>query len=315
MDNEFIAYQGLDAIDCGEDPTRWAIECSESLSLKTLTDEDFRLKRVDFLVVGLHTSCQLDCVFCTAHSAPGKELLQKAELSCERLVEQVLRHKALTGHNIAQLKFGCIGEVLIHPQFRDLIRRMQHAVDHFHILTNLSVRNRGVIEFIAEHPQVTYVTVSFDAGDEETYRRLRVKGDFNLVLDNARVLARAGKKLSMHSIIFKENEESLLKLPRVLGGIGFEDLHIIYSFSPLGELREKGVNKPTKEEFREFFLKLAEECRQVDLLLSTSTCFFTPDMVGIIPGIENMERLHHYRTEPCPNMYRMTVAPDGSFYH
>ncbi|MHC1729388.1 MAG: radical SAM protein [Syntrophobacteraceae bacterium] len=315
MDGKFFPYPGVHTVDCGRDPTVWATDTSESLKLKVLKDRDFYLNRVDCLIVGLQTSCQLDCIFCTAHHAPDKDLMSRAELSCDRLVEQVLQHKEHTGQNIAQVKFGCIGEVLINPQFIPLVQQIQETVDDFEILSNLSIRSRRPIDFIAGHPQISHIIISCDSGDAETYSRLRVNGDFDLVLENAGILARAGKKLSMHAIIFRENEQSLLKLPKILKETGFEDLHIIYSYSPLNELQEKGVDKLTREEFREFFLKMLAECKKHDLMLSTSTCFFTPDYVGVIPGIETEARLRNYQIEPCENLYRMTVTPEGSFYH
>lgn len=315
MPKHFFAYEGVQTVDCGQDPTRWASETSAALKLTSLDDKDFYVNRIDHLTVGLRTTCQLKCIFCFSHYKPGTNALEKAHLDGPRLVELIRQHKEETGNTISVVKFGCIGEILIDHQFIPLVRQTEAFVDEFHILTNLSIRNREMIDFVATTEKVNYVTVSCDAGDPATYQRLRVNGDFELVLRNARKLAAAGKKLSMHAIAFKENEESLLELPAILKEVGFGDLHIIYSYSDLQALRARGVDKLTRDEFRTFFFKLKEQCEKHQLLFSIATCFFDEDYVGLLPGIETAERLRNYRYEPCPNLYCMTITPDGRFYH
>ncbi|MHC1729386.1 MAG: radical SAM protein [Syntrophobacteraceae bacterium] len=314
-EKQFPPYYGTDAIDCGPDPSEWSNKLSEELGLQIFKDEQFRVKRVEAFLVGLHSLCQLDCPFCTGHYSPTRKLLPRQELNIDRLIELVWLHKKETGFNIATINMGCTGEVLIHPQFTRVIGETQDAVDNFDMLTNLSIKNQKVIEFVANHPQFKNITISCDAGDEDTYRRLRVGGEFGLVTKNAGILSKSGKRLFMRAIVYKENRDSLLKLPEILRDSGFKGLHLIYTYDSPETLSTINFTKYTYEEFKAFFITMLAKCKDCGINLSTDPSFYVPDMIGIIPGFETEEQLASYSSAPCDNLYRFTITPEGNHFY
>ncbi|MFP5213642.1 MAG: radical SAM protein, partial [Acidobacteriota bacterium] len=306
---DFIKCLDDQEMRCNSD---WGARLAEELDCRLLRDEDFCADRVENLVAGFSNACQLDCPFCGVHKS-AKLGIPGEELEMDRLIALVNRHFEQTGLEVGHFRIGNTGEPLIHKRLTELIDRTQHAVNYYSIISNMNVRDRKVIDFIARHPKVDWINVSCDAGDGETYGRLRVGGNFDIVFDNARTLIRAGKRLVLNAILFKENEESLLKLPARIAGEGFKELHLFYPLTHSETLAEYGLHKHSLDEFRDFFIRIRKLCDSHSLPVTTDGWVFRPELIGVIPAIETEAMFEAYSHHPCDALYHLILYPSGTF--
>ncbi|MHC1729396.1 MAG: radical SAM protein [Syntrophobacteraceae bacterium] len=300
------------SLDNRELLTDWGAKLAEELDCKLLQDDAFRANRVENLVAGFSNICQLDCAFCGVHRSRMLNIPAE-ELDISRLIDLVNRHKQQTGYNLGHFRIGNTGEPLIHKEFINIIKQTQDAVNYYSIISNMSFRERRAVDFIAGHPKVEWINVSCDGGDRETYSKLRTGGDFDLVMGNAKVLIAAGKRVILNAVVFKENEDSLLKLPAILAREGFRELHVFYPLTHTKILEEHGLHKQSLSGFRDFFLKLRELCEAHCIPVSSDGWAFRTELIGAVPGIDTEEMFNSYAHSPCDALYHLILYPTGAF--
>jgi MoaA/NifB/PqqE/SkfB family radical SAM enzyme len=77
------------------------------------------------------------------------------------------------------------GETLLHPRAAEIVERVHRRRIFTSISSNLNIRDFGVIERVCD-AGLDHLIVSADGATAETYRRYRVRGDFELVKENVR---------------------------------------------------------------------------------------------------------------------------------
>jgi molybdenum cofactor biosynthesis enzyme MoaA len=307
LNEDFI--HKLDNIEARAD---WGVELSESLDCRSLSDEKFIANRVENLVAGFSNRCNLDCAYCGVHRSKALNIPLK-EFEVERLVQLVNNHKAETGEKIGHFRIGNTGEPLLHKDFRSLVEGTQDAVGYYSLISNLNIKDTSRIRFVAEHPQFEWVNVSCDAGDADTYARMRIGGDFNLVLKNARILGESGKRIVVNVVVFKENEQSLLQLPHLFRDMGVHEFHIFYPLNPTPILDAHGLHKQGLEAFVTFLKRMRATCEQYGMRLSSDSWAMRPELIGVLSDIENEKMYQMYTGSPCQALYHVILYPEGSY--
>ncbi|MDD2717735.1 MAG: SPASM domain-containing protein [Candidatus Wallbacteria bacterium] len=138
------------------------------------------------LILELTNFCNLNCIMC---SLP-RQKLQRG------FMRHDLLEKILSDLRKEKLKFNLIlpfwsGESSLHPQFRELLGLIFEANKDFSIAdglamdTNLNSWDRSLIDFVLKSRQFVVLHFSLDAVREETYRKIRVGGDFRTAQGNA----------------------------------------------------------------------------------------------------------------------------------
>lgn len=119
------------------------------------------------------------------------------------------------------------GEPLLNLDLPKMIRYAKDAKPRVRIVTstNLNINDKKVMDGLLGSG-IDEVIVSCDGATKDTYNKYRVGGDFNLVLDNLRYLAKRKKELLRDTLIiwnflvFKHNEHEVEKAQEMAKDIG-----------------------------------------------------------------------------------------------
>lgn len=127
----------------------------------------------------------------------------------------------------SRLNLSGFGEQLLHPQFSEIILWLGEQDTRVRFFTNGMCLDGHVAEAIVA-AEVELVICSLDAGTAETYRCIRLGGDFHRVLGNLKGLLnlkkRAGAaapKIMTNFVICRENVGDIVPYLRLCG----EELH------------------------------------------------------------------------------------------
>jgi MoaA/NifB/PqqE/SkfB family radical SAM enzyme len=135
--------------------------------------------------------CNLACLHCIEESGPGKAFRDELD---EQQTFRVLGE--LMDGEVPYLSFSG-GEPMIHPRFFEMVEFVCARGAELKVETNghyLSAQNCERLQRLG----VKAVQLSLDGASRETFTRMRVRGEFNTVLQGARNLRAAGVALEIN---------------------------------------------------------------------------------------------------------------------
>ncbi len=189
------------------------------------------------LEIELNYSCNLRCPMCTWSAetmVEKKEDWFKFE-EYEKLIDEAV------SKGTKSIRLCYVNEPLIRP---DLDQFVKYAADNgildIIITTNGTLLTKEVSKKLIE-AGITKVNVSLDAFTEETYKKIRVGGDFNItkqnILDFIEVRNQLGKKIPKLKVSFvrtkindHEREEFLEYWKNKVDGIGVQNMLNPFTF-------------------------------------------------------------------------------------
>lgn len=184
------------------------------------------------LHVGVTTHCNLQCPACpTGTEALGRPATHLDIDLYRRTLDEL--------HDVLMLMlFWDWGEPLMHPRLPEMITAATEAEIMTVISTNATVANseRHIERLVEAQPSV--VIVCADGADQGTYEKYRVGGKLEKVLDTARRLDAARRRLGMpypliefRSLATRENEHQMADLLGLAQDCG-ADLFSVKSLRP-----------------------------------------------------------------------------------
>ena len=149
----------------------------------------------------LTTACNLNCKFCYRRSWD-----EKIGFMDERLFSRILEE--LRSFGVEDLWFSGWGEPVLHPMFEEFADR---ASKHF----NLGMITNGTLlleKMESIKRNFSWVFVSVDASDPETYKRIRVGSNLQTVGEGVRRLAKNGVEVWISTVLLRSTMEKLPNL-------------------------------------------------------------------------------------------------------
>lgn len=144
-----------------------------------------------YLAWQLTNECNFACLHCIEESGPGRAF--KDELSDTQTFE-VLRQAIELDVPYISLSGG---EPMVHPRFFDLVAFAAERGTQLKIETNGQYLTKQACRRLKEL-DVKSVQVSMDGASRETFNKMRVRGDFDEVLQGIRNLVEAGVPLEIN---------------------------------------------------------------------------------------------------------------------
>ena len=144
-----------------------------------------------YLAWQLTNECNFACLHCIEESGPGRAF--KDELSDAQTFE-VLRQAIELDVPYISLSGG---EPMVHPRFFDLVAFAAERGTQLKIETNGQYLTKDACRRLKEL-DVKSVQVSMDGASRETFNKMRVRGDFDEVLQGIRNLVEAGVPLEIN---------------------------------------------------------------------------------------------------------------------
>ena len=199
--------------------------------------------------------CNLACLHCIEESGPGKAFkdeLTPAEFRAilDQFVELEVPYVSFSG-----------GEPMVHPHFFEMAGHFCAGGGQLKVETNghhLTPENCRRLAEIG----IKAVQVSIDGASKETFNRMRVLGQFDVVTDGTRNLREAGVPIEVNfsPTHFNIHEiEGAVDLAYELGAYSFYTGRTMYTGNAVKAWRKIA---PTEEQYAEFFAKLKAKAEE-----------------------------------------------------
>ena len=151
------------------------------------------------MVICVTNRCNLRCAYCyeEAYDRNEGEFSKEAIFGLiDQLAEMGTMYVSING-----------GEALLRRDFKDIV----HKVKSKGLLCHLSTNGTLVAEHLATLREVDSIAVSIDGGQISNDKN-RGKGSYQKVIGGIEALRRAGIKFHTHTVITKNNKESIEEL-------------------------------------------------------------------------------------------------------
>ena len=196
--------------------------------------------------------CNLACLHCIEESGPGKAFPDELdEAQVFGVLDQII------AHDVPYVSFSG-GEPMVHPLF---FRMVEHLCAHgaqLKVETNghyLTADNCARLRDLG----VKAVQVSLDGASRATFNRMRVRGEFNTVVDGVRNLRAADVPIEINFSPTHFNIEEIgaaIDLAYELGAYSFYTGRTMYTGNAVKAWRHVA---PTEEQYATFFATLARK--------------------------------------------------------
>ncbi|MFH1725789.1 MAG: radical SAM protein [Elusimicrobiota bacterium] len=201
--------------------------------------------------------CNLACLHCLEESGPGKAFAD--ELSRER-VSAVL--KQLVDAQVPYVAFSG-GEPLVHPHFFEMAEYVCANGIQLKVETNahlLTTESCGRLKDIG----VKAVQVSMDGASKATFDRLRVRGDFDAMMDGLRNLKAAGVPTEINHSPTRFNVHEIADAVDLAWSLGAESFFTGRTMYTGNAVKAWGLLEPSEEQYAEYFNALRAKAEQYE---------------------------------------------------
>lgn len=175
----------------------------------------------------LTADCNFFCRMCE-FPAPREDGRRKGyELDMRREVFGVLAPQVFP--HALMVNLSVVGEPLMVPYLDHVLEVAREWQTRIEFITNGQLLDEAMIEKVG--PQTAAVIVSFDGGTRQTFNRIRIGGDFNIITRNMVLFDRWRKRLPaevfhpelhMNVTLMRENIEELPTIIRVAKLLGVD---------------------------------------------------------------------------------------------
>ena len=201
--------------------------------------------------------CNLACLHCIEESGPGKAF--RDELPDEQVFKVLEQAMDL---EVPYLSFSG-GEPMIHPRFFDMVEYVCGRNGQLKIETNghyLNPENCARLKALG----VKAVQVSLDGASRQTFNRIRVRGDFDRVLEGVRNLRAAGVPIEVNFSPTSFNAQEIgaaVDLAAELGAYSFYTGRTMYTGNAVKTWHRLAPSEAQYDAFFEVLHRKTEEYR------------------------------------------------------
>ena len=218
------------------------------------------------LSVASTDECNLACVHCVREVYPEEPVrkLKHMPFDTFRRLSDVFPYVLTVGLEDR-------GEPLMNPEIFRMVRHVKqvsNGTTEVQFNSNMMLLTREKAEELVDSG-LDALQISLDGGTAEAFERIRIKGDFEKVVENSRMLQEvkrlkgsATPHLSMNVVAMRSNVETLPEVARIAASIGVESLGVNGVQPHTLRMRDEplyhrdGPNAP-REEHARFFQEAA----------------------------------------------------------
>jgi SynChlorMet cassette radical SAM/SPASM protein ScmF len=174
-------------------------------------------------------SCNLACKHCWISPTFEPDNSKGQFLKLEDIKKAVTEAKPL-GLQSVKLTGG---EPMLHPQFREIVKYLDHENIDILIETNGTLINRDLAEFLKSKPRLRFISISVDGASSASHEEVRgVQGSFDRAIQGIKNLVSSGFRPQMICTLHKGNVhevDQIIELAKTLdcGSVKFNLLQQI----------------------------------------------------------------------------------------
>jgi MoaA/NifB/PqqE/SkfB family radical SAM enzyme len=199
-----------------------------------------------YLAWQLTNECNFACLHCIEESGPGKAF--KDELSDAQAFEVLRQAIDLDVPYIALSG----GEPMVHPRFFDLVAYAAERGTQLKIETNGQYLTEEACRRLAEL-EVKSVQVSLDGATRATFNRMRVRGEFNQVIQGIRNLVAAGVPLEINYSPTKFNTHEIGRAVDLAYELGAQNFYTGRTMYTGNAVKTWHLLVPSDEQYMHYF--------------------------------------------------------------
>jgi MoaA/NifB/PqqE/SkfB family radical SAM enzyme len=207
--------------------------------------------------------CQLKCPSCPTASGAIHPAVGSGVLRLENFAELLDKNPGLT-----RIELSNYGEVFLNPHLLDILELAHRKGVAITLANGVNLNNarETVLEGLVKY-QVRLMNCAIDGASDETYRRYRVGGNFDRVIENIRTINRYKQQygspfpeLRWQFIVFGHNEHEIPKardMARALGMPFYTKISWDSEVSPIRDAawvrKETGLAAVTRDEYTQAY--------------------------------------------------------------
>lgn len=149
-----------------------------------------------WLLIYVSDLCNLKCEMCPHHSGKINNFEYQKELHNKFINIEMVKKIYNRFPESIFVMLGGVGEPLLHPQFKEIVKLTAKNKKKINIITNGTLLNDDLIEFLMKEKMLNQISISLNASNGEEYTSIcKVKSDvFNKTVLNIKKLVDAKKK-------------------------------------------------------------------------------------------------------------------------
>lgn len=149
-----------------------------------------------WLLIYVSDLCNLRCEMCPHHSGKNNDFEYQKQLSKKFISLDMLEKIYKKFPESVFVMLGGVGEPLLHPQFKEIIKLTSKNKKKINIITNGTLLNDDLIEFLMKEKMLNQISISLNASNSEEYSSIcKVKNViFDKTVSNIKKLIEAKKK-------------------------------------------------------------------------------------------------------------------------
>jgi MoaA/NifB/PqqE/SkfB family radical SAM enzyme len=172
--------------------------------------------------VKLTNHCNHRCTYCAFRDPKqslGLNINQNDEIPFDKMVQTIHDFREL---GVKAVTFSGAGEPCLYPDFPEIIRRM--APIKFAMLTNGSLFKDEIAELFAEYG--SWVRISIDGWDRESYKTYRGADDFDKVIKNILNFKSNNCLLGLNIVVTNENASHIVDILQAIQGSQVREIKV-----------------------------------------------------------------------------------------
>lgn len=228
--------------------------------------------------LGLTSRCNYNCPFCFNHASQHFDYVQGHFMDKGRLLELF---EVLEG--VLELGFEVMGETLLYPDILQIMELAATKVKKLALTSNGALLTPGMSASLCALP-FAEIFISCEAADKETYERLRQGGCFKTFCQNVSALcSKANFPIKFNAIVFANNLESLLGLPRLAAQLGIHSIQFVPP-NETPQARKLGFVRPAPQDLSRFIEQIQDKCKEFGIGCGFIWSLLSPQVIHLVPG-------------------------------
>lgn len=232
------------------------------------------LKKLIYLPVTMDieptTGCNFRCTMCQVSSPDFHSKNMELETFKKIIRENI---------QLIKIKLQGMGEPLVNKNLFEMIKYAKEYGVGTEIISNGSLLNEKNINFLLDN-KLSKLTISIDGSSKKTFEKIRIKSNFETVINNAKLFSNLTKKkifrpeFSAWCTVQKENYDEVEEIAALCKSIGFDNLTFQVHLTGWGKDEWNKINEEKKIEYKNLEIKK----RFKDIINNYSQKNFTIDV-------------------------------------
>ncbi len=232
------------------------------------------LKKLIYLPVTMDieptTGCNFRCTMCQVSSPDFHSKNMELETFKKIIRENI---------QLIKIKLQGMGEPLVNKHLFEMIKYAKEYGIGTEIISNGSLLNEKNINFLLDN-KLSKLTISIDGSSKKTFEKIRIKSNFETVINNAKLFSNLTKKkifrpeFSAWCTVQKENYHEVEEIAALCKSIGFDNLTFQVHLTGWGKDEWNKINEEKKIEYKNLEIKK----RFKDIINNYSQKNFTIDV-------------------------------------